>query len=340
MAVTAISDLWTPDVWIPGVAEEVVQQPSIINSGVVVRDPRFDAEAAGPGTKASIPFFQEPNYDDQIQAEPDNPTINAITGDVQISPIMNRVSTLGHGALAGAVSGSDPVAYALQVIARQRLRQRQKTLVNVLAGVFGTSGSGALAAHRNDNFVEVVGNQTSAHFLTSTMFNNATALLGENKDKLAMGGGVLVHPDVETNLLNQDDIDYVKDSEGRVILTLYKGIPLYRSSLLRRAGTTSGYVYTSYVFGPRAIAMGDKPQISQAGLPDSVASLVAKIDEHANSWTLYDRTRFVMLPAFCAWGGTPSGQSATNAELATEGNWSLVADDIDNVPIVQIKTNG
>ena len=40
------------------------------------------------------------------------------------------------------------------------------------------------------------------------------------------------------------------------------------------------------------------------------------------------------------WVGTPAGQSAANAELATNTNWNLVFQTADRCGIVQIKTNG
>jgi hypothetical protein len=81
-----------------------------------------------------------------------------------------------------------------------------------------------------------------------------------------------------------------------------------------------------------------------------VAGMVArqKSDTVVADWELatlsedqiYDRTRSMIHVNGTKWVGTPAGQSATNAELATNTNWNLVFQTADRCGIVQIKTNG
>lgn len=342
MAHTNLANLWTPDIWINGLRERVTTRTSIINSGLVVRDPLIDEAASGPGIKAQIPFIKDPNFANEIQVENTAPTINNLTSGKQIAAILNRVSAIGNTALSKAVSGADPLSAALDIIADLRLRQHQTTVLNILRGVFGfastpTGGSAAFKSLRNDIFLEAGATATAANLFSSSAFIDTTSLLGEVKDKM-LQGVVLMHSVVAATALKQDSIAYVRDSEGRVILQTYKGIPLFISDLLRRAGGTSGYVYDTYFALPGAIASGSKPQVAEVG---EVASLlIDKSDIAKNNIAIYDRTRTIFHPQGAAWGGTPAGQSATDAELATEGNWTNALNDIKNVGIVCLRTNG
>jgi hypothetical protein len=342
MAVTNIANLWTPDIWIPGLAERVTTRPSLINSGIVMRDPQIVEAASGGGTKAQVPFLKEPNFDNEIQVEGTAPTVNNLTSGKQVAPILNRVSAVGATALAGAVSNTDPVGYSLGVISDLRLRQSQKTFLNILRGVFGFAsapggGTAALKTLRNDIFLEAGNSATSVNLFSSNAFIDTTALLGEVKDRL-LQGAVIAHSAVAAAMLKQDSIAYVRDSEGRVVLQTYKGIPLFVSDLLTRAGGTNGKVYDTYFALPGAAVTGDKPQTSEVG---DVASLILdKSDAAKNSVTIYDRTRSILHVQGTAWGGTPAGQSATDAELATEGNWTLAFGDVKNVGVVCLRTNG
>ena len=198
---TNIGNLWTPQIWIPGLRELVIQRPSLINSGAVVRSPLFEEVATGGGTSGNIPFLREPNPDDQIQVEGTAPTIQAISSGIQKCPIMNRVSPIGATALSRAItatsSGSvdaaltDPVTLALSVIADLRLRQRQKCLLAILRGAFGTGAAGtdtsALniggAGLRETHFSETL-NTTASNFVDVYMMLDAVARLGEVKDKM------------------------------------------------------------------------------------------------------------------------------------------------------------
>jgi hypothetical protein len=331
LAVTNVGNLWSPDIWIRAAAEPVVGRLMLLNSGIVATSPALTEVATGGGTKANLPRFREPNVADEIQVASTGPTKNNITASTMVAPILNRVLALGTDALAGAVSDSDPIGYIGQVIGINRLRNREVTLLSTLRGFFHT----AAAANSEDNFVEVVGNQTASHLIDSIMINKAVAALGENVATLTQGA-MVVHSTIHQALLNQDSIEFIRDSQGVIVMQTYKGIPLFINDLLVRDGTTSGKVFESYVFARGSVGFGEKPQSNVIG---DVASLTRDEDAHTNDVVLYDRTRVVMHPSGGIWGGTPSGNSATNAELATGGNWTL-AGDIRNTGIVRIRTNG
>lgn len=341
-AYTTVANLWTPSVWVPGLAERLTKRKSLINSGILIGDEKFDAVANGPGTKAEIPFLKEPDIADEIQAENSDITINNLVAGSQICAILNRRLGIGVTGLSRAVTGTeDPVSAALNFITDIRLRNRQATLLSQLRGVFGNAagpgaGAAAFLALRRDIFSETGASPTAEKLFSSDEFIKTTGLFGETKDDLT-GFRITCHSDIGTAMLLQDDITVVADSMGKPVVTHYKGAQVFYSDLLVRNGTTSGKVYDTYIFKPGSVAYGEKPQSSEIG---EVATFYKIEDALKNNVGFADLTRFVMHPQGAKWVGTPAGQSATNAELATEGNWQLALADVKNVRMACLRTNG
>lgn len=346
MAIASIADLWTPAIWIQGMRERMATFPSVLNSGIVVRDAVLDQVATGAGVSANLPFFKDiTDQVDEIQVEDTAPvTVNGIGSGTQVTTILNRVTKNAVTALAGAVAtgnSSDPVQAIVDQIVERRLKQRNTTLISVLRGAFNGSGASGAAAElsslRSDSFDESGNDATSDQLLNADLFIRAKALLGELQDDLA-SGALLLHPNVLATLEIADKDSFKDGVESGLPFRVrtYRGIPIFLSSALSRAGTTNGTVYETYIVGRGAVGMGDKPQTD--GI--DVASLQYFPDPDANNQRIYDRTRFLIHLNGMKWVGTPAGQSATNAELATAANWDLAVSSAGRIPAVLIRTNG
>jgi hypothetical protein len=240
------------------------------------------------------------------------------------------------------VSGAnpDPIGAIVQQIAIRKQKQRQTALISILRGVFGFSsapaGGGALAAVRYDAFSETGAAPAAGLLIDVNKFVDACALMGENAGELS--GGILMHPNIRAALLKQDQIsfEHYSTQEG-IRLETYKGLRVFVSRNLVRAGGVSGVVYDTYVFTPGTVGWGEKPQVAQTV---DTASLSYYEDIQKNVREVYDRSRFLMHVNGTRWTGAPAGQSATNAELATLGNWALDYASADRIGIVCIRTNG
>jgi hypothetical protein len=319
MALSQISDLWTPDIWVKAIREKQATFPSLLNSGIAVNTPLFDEIATGSGTSATVPFFKDiTGQDDEIQVENTAATVLGLTGDTMVAPILTA----------------------------RRLKQRNKTLYALLRGAFNTAGaSGAsapLSSQRVDSFDETGTDATGDQTFNPDLFITGKALLGELSDEL-MNGALLLHPNVMASLERADKESFQTGVESGLPFTIrtYRGIPVFTSELLYRAGSSNGYVYNTFLFAKGVVAKGEKMQAS--GSPGSpaidVASLNYNPDVNLNNERIYDRTRHVMHLNGMKWTGTPSGQSATDAELATYTNWSYVYTTQNRSGIVCFRTN-
>lgn len=347
MALTTISNVWEPAIWVQAIKEKQAKFPSILNSGIAINSPLLDMIASGAGTQCSIPVFKDiTDQDDGIQTEDTAPTIQGLTSGEMIAPILNRETVNSATALSAQVSGGDVVEHYTSSLASRRLKQRNKTLYALLRGAFNTAGADAAAAPlssmRVDSFDETGTDATSDQTFNPDLFITGKALLGEIADEL-MQGALLVHPTVLASLEKADKASFQSGLESGLpwTITTYRGIPVFTSELLYRAGSTNGYVYHSFLMGKGVVAKGEKPQAF--GAPGSpvidVAALNYNPDVNLNNERIYDRTRHVMHLNGMKWTGTPSGQSATDAELATYSNWSYVLTSQNRAGVVCWRTN-
>lgn len=349
---TKIADLWVPEILAEGMKEAVVERAAFLDSGVVASDPIVVQAAGGPGTSIQIPFVIDPNHDDQLQQEDTAPEMRKIGSGLQVAAIFNRVSPLGATALSGVVSGVKPggdiLRALLDAVQGLRKRQRNRLVLAQLQGLFHTASApaantGAWKGLRLDQFLEDGATPLAANLADSEMFLDAITLAGENAGYFR-GGAILMHSVIANALNKQDQIDTIRNSQGEIVYQSWKGLTVVQSDKLVRDGGTSGKVYTTFICGLGSIAMGDKPQQvgSQSSPVIDAASLNIVADVTKNNISVYDRTRFIIHPQGAKWTGTPADAAAgpSNAEVATNTNWALGANDVKNVRIVCVRTNG
>lgn len=343
---TLVSNLWTPAVWVPGVNEEMSNFPSLINSGAAVRNPRMDELASGEGTTANIPSFHDvTDTNDALQVEDTVPSGNNITGLTQVAVMRNRVVEFDVGALAAAITGTDPVAQCLAQIAMTRLKNRQKDMVNVLRGIIGGAAqsnggaAGTLTSNLTTLSIENGTAATSANKISRSGIISALTVLGERFKQVLDGGFMLCHPNIHAALVSVNTSIQVFPADTKLVVEDYGGMDVFYSNLLVRAGGTSGYVYDTYFIAPGSVAWGERPQLGDV---QDVASMQYYLNRYNNTASIFDRTRYILHPNGIAWTGTPGNVVAgpTNAELATPGNWSLKWASADRVGICCITTNG
>lgn len=350
MATTRIADLYTPDIWIDGLREEMRLLPSIVNSPVFRRDARLNSIASGAGTTANIPYWADitDGGGEEIQVEATAPTtIKNITASKMVAVICNRVKKFGAEALSAQVSGGDPVREFLLQLADDRLKRRQTTLIGMLRALFGTGAQtpsqaqGALRTCRVDYFIEAGASATSANLIDADKVINTIATLGERRGSLR-DGGILMHSNIRAALEIQDKESFKNGVESGLPFQFdtYRGIPVYVSDSLTRAGATSGTVYDTYILAPGFIGYGEKPQTPDTGEIVDSATLQMRADKDTNTNLIWDRTRFLMHINGTKWQGTPAGSSPTDTELATHGNWAMVAQTAGRLGGCVLRTNG
>ncbi len=114
---------------------------AILNSGVMVEDSNIESRVQNDGNIYTIPFYntlsgEALNYDGNTDNEP-----TEIDGATQSGIVYGRMKAWMARDFAGEMSGGDPMSNIVASQARYWQKQRQATLISILNGIFGITGS-------------------------------------------------------------------------------------------------------------------------------------------------------------------------------------------------------
>ncbi len=331
---TRISDIVVPEVYIPYIREESVNKNALIQSGVVVSDPAMDELAVRGGKLINIPFFQDLSGDDEVLTSGTGATDSALTPDNMttgrdIAVLWTRGKAWGVEDLAAALAGDDPMAAIADKIINYWNTREQALLIKILDGVFRDNEFNDSSDLISDISIADGNNAVDANLISATAVIDAATKLGDMADKLT---AIAVHSIPYSRLVKQDLIDFVPDSQGKLTIPTYLGKRLFVDDTCPKiAGATSGYKYTSYLFGEGAIAKGEgSPPVAMETDRDSLKGLDYLI--HRRHFILHPRgIRFLSTSV--------SADTPSNTEAAYASNWNRVYEK-KNIRLVKLVTNG
>jgi hypothetical protein len=124
------------------------------------------------------------------------------------------------------------------------------------------------------------------------------------------------------------------DSQGNLTIPTYMGLRVVvDDGMTVTAGTTSGFKYTSVIFGAGAFGYG----VGSPDVPVEVEREAAQ-GEGGGIETLWIRNTWVLHPFGFQNTGTPASVSFTLAELAGAARWDRVIER-KNIPMAFLITN-
>lgn len=335
MAKTALADIIIPTEFEKYAIERTAQLSELVQSGIIDHAPEFDALAAGGGREVHMPFWKDLSAARQILSDGAPLTVNKITSDQDIARIHNDAQTWGVNHLAKVVSGDDPMQVIVDLVAGYWARTDQAFLLSCLKGIFA---SATMAGNKLAIAAEATGGVSSTTQLNGATFVDATVKLGDRGDRLT---AVAMHSATEAALRKQDLIDFIPDSEGKEQIKTFQGRRvIVDDGLPVRAGTTSGLVYTSYLFGAGAFGKG-AAALDSTPLQGGIGTEGVEIARQAldSDTMLINRRRYILHPRGVKFtSAAVAGDSPTNAELENGANWTRVFEN-KNVRIVAIDHN-
>lgn len=335
MAVTKINDVVVPDVFVPYVIERTAAKSRLIQSGIVVPNPTFDELARSGGTLVNVPFWQDLTGNDEVLSDGASLDPGAITSGQDIAVLHARGRAWGVNDLAKALSGDDPMAAIANLVAEYWNRREQALLMSTLKGIFAT----ALAAtHVHNVAKEKISEQTEATVMGGGVVLDAAALLGDEAESLT---AMIMHSAPYTRLQKLGLIEYVaydstagriegpSSAAGKIPYFLGRQV-IVDDTCPKEDGSTDGYKYTTYLFGPGAIARGE----GNAPVP-----VETDRNSLAGNDYLIHRRHFILHPRGVKFvSDSVGGSFPTNAECEIGSNWSRVY-ETKNVKIVKLVTN-
>ncbi|HEX5933586.1 MAG TPA: hypothetical protein VFY63_05435 [Pseudorhizobium sp.] len=334
MATTRLSDVIYGPLFLPTTIQRIAQLSRIRNSPIVSTDAELQRFANGPGDLVQMPFWNDLTGNSNVST--DDPaqtaTPNKLTQGQDMARKIRRNNGWQSANLVASMLAEDPLDAVAQLIAEYWVREEQRIMGEQMRGVFASAGmaGNVLDVASEDGAVSPVN-------LDAEIAANAYALLGEYGTTLS---AVLMHSRIFYNLRAARAIEKFKDPATGLDFNMWDDKIVYVSDQCpREAGTTSGFKYTSYLFGNGAIGYAEATGEGGPKKPVEIDS-VAAAGNGEGVETVWYRRHWVMHPRGVSFSGTPASASGvTDTELATGTNWTRVYDP-KLVRMVAVVTNG
>jgi hypothetical protein len=336
MANTKLADIIDVTVFRDLPAVNGVEKTAFYQSGIIAASPLLNDLATAAGKTAELPFWKDLDGSVETNYSTDDPTDIAVPQKVVQGEQISRKAFMNQGwSVADLASELAMGAKAMdQIRARTDMyyqRQFQRRLIASSNGVLADN----VANDSGDMVINVAAESTGAQTVDTKFsrnnFTDAVFTMGDAGSGLAVIG---VHSRIHAQMVKNDDIVYMPDSQGNLVIPTYMGLRVVvDDGLTVTAGTTSGFKYTSVLFGSGAFGYGD-------GAPDVPVEVEreAAQGEGGGIETLWVRKTQIIHPFGFQNTGTPTGVSYTQAELRLAATWDRVVER-KNIPLAFLVTN-
>lgn len=252
---TRLSDVIVPELFNPYVVNRTMELSALIQSGIVVNNSEFDALASQASPLVNMPFFEDLTGESEQIIEDADLEADKITSNKDVAAIIRRAKMWSATDLSAALAGSDPMAAIGSLVAGFWERDMQKELIALLKGIFGTftPDGGEATTRLKDNILDISAETGNTAKWSGSAFIDAQQRLGDAKEQLT---AVTVHSATEAFLRKQNLIETVQPSTGGKI-DIYQGKRVIIDDGCPHEGTGANMVFTSYLFGTGAVALGN-----------------------------------------------------------------------------------
>lgn len=320
MPITKIADVIVPELFNPYVINRTMELSALFQCGIVVNNAEFDRLASEASRTHNMPFFEDLNGESEPTLEDVKMTPAKIGSNKDVSTTIFRQKMWGSSNLAAALAGADPMKAIGDLVAGFWARDMQKELIALLAGVFGTipaseDGKTEAKTRMADHILDLTTASTAAgKVIGAVPIIDACQLLGDAQSQLT---GIAMHSATKTCLKKKNLIETERDSNN-VEFETYQG---RRVTVDDGCPVTSDGVYTTYLFGNGAIALGN-------GSP--VGHVATEVDRDKQTGGgvdyLINRKAFILHPRGIAYTGAVREhvETPTREEMANPSNWNPV----------------
>lgn len=325
---TRITDVIVPELFNPYVILRSNEKDALVQSGIVAPVAELQGQLNKGNRYFNMPFWNDLNGADENLEDTAGwaLTPDKITSGQDMATQLFRGKAWSATDLSATLSGDDPMGAIGNLVADYWVRRKQAALISTLKGVF----NGPLASsHVNDLSIADGNAATASNKAGGDQIVDTISKLGDAHEVLT---GIVMHSVVYFNLVKQQLIATIRDADGKVLYNTYldkrvivdDGVPVVA------AGTT-GFKYTTYLFGHAAIGYGE-------GSPEVPTE--TDRDKLAGEDILINRKHFVLHPRGVKFtNNTVAKVAPSNTELELTANWAKVYSDKD-IRMVAIITNG
>ena len=303
---TTLQDFIVPELFNPYVINRSMELSALYKSGIVTNNPEFDRLASEPAPIHNMPFFNDLTGEAEIIIEGNELKPDKITSNKDVSTTIRIAKAWASTDLSNQLADGDPAKAIATLVAGFLEKQRQKILLRILKGVFASTDM-------QDHVLDISAKSGKLANISASTFIDALQLLGDAQDQLT---GVVMHSATKAYLKKQNLISTERDSTS-VEFETYQG----RRVVIDDGCPVENDVYTTYLFGQGAIALGN-------GSPDGL--IQSEIDRKKLMGSgidyLITRQAFIMHPRGIKWTNLHREhvETPTFAELENPENWQRV----------------
>jgi hypothetical protein len=324
MATTRLSDIIDVTVFQDLPQVDGPEKTAFFESGIVTRNGMLDTLANAPGKIAELPFWNDLDGSVEVNYSDDNPANSATPQKIVQGEQIARKAFVNQGWQAAdlaselAMGGTAMDAIRAKVD-RYFSRQWQRRLVASANGILADNVANDSGDMTVDVAAEAVASQTADTKFNRDVFTEAVYTMGDAATDLS---AIAVHSAIMAQMVKNDDIVYIPDSQGRLTIPTYMGLHvIVDDGMTVTAGTTDGFKYTSVIFGSGAFGYG-------VGAPETPVEVEREAAQGNGGGieTLWVRNTWILHPFGFQATGTPAGESFTNTELAAATSFDRVLD--------------
>ena len=332
MATTSIADVIVPEIFAGYVVDRSLELNALVESGVVVRNPQFDAFLAGGGQTFQVPAWADlSDTEANVSSDAGTATPEGLAANKGIAIRNNRNQAWSSMDLAGQLAGSDPMQLVAERVSTYWALQLQAQVVASVKGLVAdhaTLSVDITDAANEDNDVADAVNKISVEAVINTL-----NLLGDHQSNITT---IAMHSAVYQTLQLQQEISFIPGARTDVSFPTYLGKRVIVDDGLSSVADGSLVEYETILFGPGAFQLGvGAPRVPVAVDRDELAC------SGGGEETLVSRQEYVIHPVGFSMTTLPAGQSPTNTELAAGGLYTFVdANRRKAVPMAVLRSNG
>ena len=336
MASVQLSDAIIPEVFLDYTANDSPEKTAFVESGIAVTNPVLEEQAKTGGNVIELPHWNDINSDDEpnLSDDSDDDAVpKKITSGKQIGRNAYLNQAWSTKDLVAELAGSDPMRRIRDRTDTYWTRQWQKRILASAQGVLADNIANSDSDMANVIAIEDGNNAAAANLIGRSAVTDAAFTLG---DAFESTGIIALHSAVYQRLVEQDAIDFLKDSTGTLVIPSYLGKRvIVDDGMPVIAGGTSGLKYTSILFGAGAIGYG----MGTPGVPVEVEREALK-GQGGGQEVLVTRKSWLVHPSGFQFNSTSvAGESASLAELRNAANWTRVFDR-KKIPMAFLISNG
>lgn len=329
MPVTRLSDAFVYDVYMDYQALNSPEKTAFWQSGVVANSPVLDQIAKASGKTAETPFWLDLDASIEPDYTNDDPADMAVPDKIASADMTARKAYM-HKAwssmdLVSELSGSSPMQHIRNRFGTYWERQWQRRLIATVTGVIADN----IANDDGDMGIDISATAGDGGLFNSAAFVSANYTLGDAAGGLA---AVAVHSRVMHRMVTNDEIEYIPDSQGNLVIPIYKGTRVIVDDSMPVTGTGDAAVYTSVLFGNGAFGFGGA-EGAVIGYGEGVPQVPAYVDRielagnGGGQEIIGERKTWLLHPFGFSWvEGTLAEFSPTLADLRGAAHWNRVVD--------------